>query len=136
VVTSEPEPKRSNWPIIIVVLSMVVLAVVLVIGIQFSSTGSTTPGNTEPTSVDSLDVTIDIIDYAYQPPNISVPNGARVTWVNDDKVAHTATEKENSEWDTEVIHQDQGVTVTFQTSGTFTYYCTIHPYMLGTLTVR
>jgi plastocyanin len=123
-------------PIILVVGAMIVLAVTLVVGIQFSSTGGTTQGNTEPTLVDSLDVTIDIIDYAYQPPNISIPRGARVMWVNDDKVAHTATEKANSEWSTEVIHQDQAVTLTFETPGAFTYYCTIHPYMLATLTVR
>jgi len=62
-------------------------------------------------------------------------SGAVITWLNDDNVDHTATDK-NSAWDSTIIHSEESETLTLDTPGTYNYYCTIHPYMTGTLTVR
>ena len=132
--SDEPEPKRSRWPIVIVLASVVVLIVTFAVGVHFSST-SETSNSAQPTSVDSLDVLIDVFDYKYHPADISIPRGAEVTWVNDDKAPHTATER-NSQWDTTVISEGEGVLIKFSRPGTYYYYCTIHPYMTGKLTVR
>lgn len=113
------------------------MIVVAFIGIQFSTTsGGSGDEGTGPTSVNDSQVTIDIQGYAYHPSNISVPRGAKVTWLNDDNQDHTATEKDNGSWDTQIIHNSQAQTIEFDSPGTFAYYCTIHPYMVGTLTVR
>jgi len=64
-----------------------------------------------------------------------VPRGAEVTWVNDDKAPHTATERA-SVWDTRVLSEGESATLTFERPGTYNYYCTIHPYMAGSVTVR
>lgn len=132
--SDEPAPKRSRWPVIIVVVAMVVLIVTFAVGVRFSST-SDTSDSTQPTSVDTLDVVIDIIDFKYRPADISVPRGAEVTWVNDDKAPHTATER-NSQWDTGVLSEGEGVLIRFSRPGTYEYYCTIHPYMTGKIRVR
>ena len=134
--TDEPEPKRSHWPIIIVVVSIIVLAVTAVVGVHFSSTSGSAPASIQATSVDTMHVTIDISSYEYRPGNLSVPRGATVTWVNDDKVAHTATEKSSGSWDTQVIHEGESVSINFDKPGSYTYYCSIHPYMSGVLVVR
>jgi plastocyanin len=134
----EPEPKPSSRkPILILAGAFVAMFVVGFIGIQFSTTSS--EGGDEsagPTSVDDLGVTIDIHGFAYHPSNVSVPRGAQVTWLNDDNADHTATEKDHAAWDTQIIHGGEPFTIQFDTPGTFQYYCTIHPYMVGTLTVR
>lgn len=130
----EPEPKRSRWPIVIVLASVVVLIVTFAVGVHFSST-SETSNSAQPTSVDSLDVLIDVFDYKYHPADISVPRGAEVTWVNDDKVQHTATER-NGQWDTTVLSEGEAIQIKFSRPGTYNYHCTIHPYMTGKLTVR
>jgi plastocyanin len=131
---SDDAPKRSRWPIIIVLGSVVVLIVTFVVGVQFSSTSGTSD-SAQPTSVDSMDVLIDIFDYKYHPADVSVPRGAEVTWVNDDKAPHTATER-NSDWDTGVLGEGEGVLIRFSRPGTYEYYCTIHPYMSAKITVR
>jgi plastocyanin len=131
---SDDAPKRSRWPIIIVLASVVVLIVTFVVGVQFSSTSGTSDSS-QPTSVDSLDVLIDIFDYKYHPTDVSVPRGAEVTWVNDDKAPHTATER-NSGWDTGVLGEGEGVLIRFSRPGAYEYYCTIHPYMSAKITVR
>jgi plastocyanin len=134
----EDEPKRSSRkPIAIMLGAIVVMIVVGFIGIQFSTTSNGSGDESaSPTSVNDSQVTIDIQGYAYHPSNISVPRGAKVTWLNDDNVVHTATEKGNAAWDTQIIHSGESKTIEFDSPGTFRYYCTIHPYMVGTLTVR
>lgn len=132
--TEQAAPKRSRWPLVIVFLSVVVLIVTFIVGVQYSST-SDTDSDLEPTSVDTLDVSIEITDFKYHPADISVPRGARVTWYNNDRAPHTATER-SSEWDTGVLDQDEGKTVTFDRPGAYEYYCTIHPYMSARITVR
>lgn len=130
----EPAPRRSHWPIVIVLASVAALIVTFAVGVRFSST-SDTSDSAQPTSVDSLNVQIGISGYKYHPADISVPRGARVTWVNNDKVQHTATER-NSAWDTTVISEGEGAYIIFSRPGTYEYYCTIHPYMTGKLIVR
>lgn len=132
------EPLRSSRkPIAIMVGAVVVMCIVGFIGIQFSTTGDGSGDESAaPTSVNESQVTIDMQGYAYHPGNISVPRGAQVTWVNDDNVDHTATEKDNASWDTQIVHNGASKTIKFDSPGTFRYYCTIHPYMLATLTVR
>ncbi len=132
------EPRRSpRKPIAIMVGAVVVMCVVGFIGIQFSTTSDgSSDENALPTSVNESQVTIDMQGYAYHPGNISVPRGAQVTWVNDDNVDHTATEKDNTSWDTQIVHYGASKTIKFDSPGTFRYYCTIHPYMVATLTVR
>jgi plastocyanin len=130
---SDDAPKRSRWPIIIVLASVVVLIVTFAVGVHFSSTSGTS--DSQPTSVDSMDVLIDIFDYRYHPADVSVPRGVEVTWVNDDKAQHTATER-NSDWDTGVLGEGESVLIRFSRPGAYEYYCTIHPYMSARITVR
>jgi plastocyanin len=134
----EDEPKRSSRkPIAIMLGAIVVMIVVGFIGIQFSTTSDGSGDESAlPTSINDSQVTIDIQGYAYHPGNLSVPRGAKVTWLNDDNVVHTATEKGSAAWDTQIIHNGESKTIEFDSPGTFRYYCTIHPYMVGTLTVR
>jgi len=133
-VTQEPEEKRSRWPIIIVLASIAILIITFAVGVYFSSP-SPEGGAAQPTSVDSMEAQISIFDFSYRPGDLSVPRGAEVTWFNDDKVQHTATEL-GSEWDTGSLSEGDGAAVTFTRPGTYEYYCTIHPYMAGKLTVR
>ena len=132
------EPKRSSRkPILILAGAIVAMFVVAFIGIQFSTTSDGSGDESAgPTSVNESQVTIDMQGYAYHPSNVSVPRGAQVTWLNDDNVDHTATEKDDAAWDTQIVRNEESKTIKFDSPGTFRYYCTIHPYMVGTLTVR
>lgn len=130
-----PDERRSRWPLIAVVAAVAVLIVTSIVGVHFSSTSGRGPSETELVVLDTQDVTIEIIDYKYSPANVSVPRGAKVTWTNNDKVDHTATEK-SSAWDTGVLQEGEATTIDFSRPGTYAYYCTIHPYMTATITVR
>jgi plastocyanin len=78
--------------------------------------------------------TVQIRDYAFDPPTLTLPLGATVTWINDDAVAHTATARDRS-FDTGNIGPGERVSLTFTTAGSFAYICLYHPNMAGTVVV-
>ena len=72
--------------------------------------------------------------FAYQMANIQVRAGTTVTWTNQDNVPHSVTFK-NGIKDSGLLSQGQSFSYTFNTPGTYQYYCTVHPYMVATVTV-
>jgi len=73
-------------------------------------------------------------NFAYQMANIQVRVGTMVTWTNQDNVPHSITFK-NGMKDSGLLYQGQSFSYTFSTPGTYQYYCTVHPYMVATVTV-
>ena len=72
---------------------------------------------------------------AYTPDNLSVAVGSTVTWMNTDTVAHTTT-SDASGWNSGSLPAGGQFAFTFQTPGTYTYRCTIHPGMVGVVSVH
>jgi plastocyanin len=69
------------------------------------------------------------------PDDLNVAVGTTVTWTNTDSVAHTSTSDEAG-WNSGSIAPAGQFSVAFQNAGTFSYHCTIHPGMVGTVVVR
>ncbi len=78
---------------------------------------------------------IDISNFDYSIPNLVINAGDTVTWTNLDSVDHTITSDSGNELDSAIIAAGQTYTHTFLTPGTYTYHCSIHPEMTGTVTV-
>ncbi len=72
---------------------------------------------------------------AYNPNPITISRGMSVTWVNNDSITHTSTSDSNA-WNSGNIAPGGTFSQTFQSSGSFTYHCMIHPNMVGTVTVQ
>ncbi len=88
---------------------------------------------TVPAAAASHNVTVE--NFAFNPATITVQAGDSVTWTNQDAVPHTVT-ADGGSFD-EPLDASGGVaTITFATPGTFTYHCTIHPSMHGTVVVE
>ncbi|MEA2664672.1 MAG: hypothetical protein QOI11_1616 [Candidatus Eremiobacteraeota bacterium] len=79
--------------------------------------------------------TVHIHDDAFVPATLSVRAGERVTFVNDDDDAHTATADDGS-WDSEGLANRERWTHAFTAPGKLAYHCTVHPAMHGTIVVR
>jgi plastocyanin len=102
-------------------------------------TGGTTGGSTQsaPPSASAPATSaakITIASFAFTTP-LTVSPGATVTVTNTDSADHTVT-ADNASFDVSV---PAGQTVTFtapSTAGSFSYHCTIHPTMHGTLIVK
>ncbi len=90
-----------------------------------------TPGTTPPTK---LVAELVIESFTFKPATLTIPVGTTVTWHNKDSVPHTVTSREDI-FDGGMSHDDT-YTYTFSQSGTFEYYCTVHPFMTAIIIVE
>jgi plastocyanin len=73
-------------------------------------------------------------DFFFSPGTVTVDVGDTVTWHNSGQAPHTATADDGS-FDTGTINSGGSGSHTFNSAGTFSYICTIHPNMHGTVRV-
>ena len=78
-------------------------------------------------------------NIAFNPSTLTVKKGTTVTWTNDDSVNHDVTKSGGPGPDFKSGSGNLGsgdtYKVTFNTPGTITYRCTIHPWMDGKIVV-
>ena len=75
----------------------------------------------------------------YDPPSANVKVGTTVTWTNNDATLHTVYSGTNGTPDNmfQSTYMTKGQTFEhkFDTAGTFNYFCTLHPFMMGKVVV-
>lgn len=76
--------------------------------------------------------TVSVVSFAYKPGTLHVKRGGSVTFANHANTAHTAT---GAGFDTKRISPGKSKTVHLTHKGTFSYHCTIHPFMKGKIVV-
>ena len=79
-------------------------------------------------------------DECYIPFETTVPVGTTVTWINDDSAAHTVTSGTVADgpdglFDSSIFMAGDTFEYTFDESGTYDYFCIVHPWMVGKVTV-
>ena len=92
-----------------------------------------TPAADADVAAESLSV--EIKDFAFNPPAIDVPVGGSVTWTNGDAAPHTATGLDREALQSGTIAAGASFTQEFDTAGTYEYFCEFHPNMAGSIVV-
>jgi len=120
--------------VLVLVMALLVIPMVILAGCgSKTKTTPTTPKTTPKTTPSTSGTTIKMIDFAFQPANVTIKPGTTVTWVHNGAVAH---EPAGTGFDTGPIQPGASASHTFTTAGTFPYKCLIHPtVMTGTITV-
>jgi len=93
--------------------------------LQTVSASSTSP---------NTDVHVNINNYAFQAPSITIAPGTTVVFKNLDDDPHTVTAVDGS-FDSKGLGQGDTWSHRFTTPGTYAYYCKVHPMMKGTVVV-
>ncbi len=140
---SAPAPPRSDTVLWIATALLGAAAVVLVVGFALGMAfGEMDMGMMDndrpdqpPAVLQGQQVIIDIRDFDFAPRHAIIDAGTAVTWTNYDAAPHSATDRQKT-WDTGMLEKNGAAAVTFNEPGTFEYYCTLHPNMTATLTVR
>jgi plastocyanin len=76
-----------------------------------------------------------IRDFTFEPADLRVRAGDRVTWINCDEDPHTST-ADGGQWTSPLLAPGDGFTQTFSTAGEFVYHCEPHPFMTGRVLVE
>jgi plastocyanin len=77
---------------------------------------------------------VSIKGFAFNPGDLTVKAGDKVTWTNEDSTKHKIKSADGS-FDSDALSQGNTFDHVFSTAGTFAYICGIHPSMKGTITV-
>jgi plastocyanin len=72
---------------------------------------------------------------AFQPGDIHLHVGEKVTFENDDSFAHTVTATQGAKFDSGTLDGGKAFEFTADKAGKISYVCTFHPGMAGTITV-
>ena len=79
---------------------------------------------------------VEIKAFKFMPAAAEAKAGSKVTFVNADTAAHTATSKTVGAFDTDRIKKGgQSRSVTLKEPGEFDYICAYHPFMKGKIRV-
>ena len=80
-------------------------------------------------------------NQCYIPADVTINVGETVTWSNDDTAAHTVTsgmpaDGPDGNFDSSLFMAGDTFSHTFEEAGEFDYYCMVHPWMTGSVTVN
>ena len=77
----------------------------------------------------------------YIPYHVTAPAGTEIVWSNDDTAAHTVTSGNPQDgpdgiFDSSILAGGATFSVTLDEPGEYPYYCIVHPWMLGNITIE
>ena len=117
-------------------LSTVAVAAVLATGCGGDDSGPS--AGAVPSSVGSSGTSsaITISNFKFSPGTLRVQDGARIKVANDDSAAHTVTADDGQSFGSGTVDSGASTTIQAPAAGTYSYHCTIHPFMKGKLVVQ
>jgi plastocyanin len=78
-------------------------------------------------------VTID--NFTFSPKELTVAVGTTVKWVNHDDIPHMVVNADKL-FRSKALDTDEAYSYTFATAGSFDYFCSLHPHMVGKIIVK
>jgi plastocyanin len=106
------------------------LTVLTLTVIDFVVDGRTATGTDESST---REVKID--NFSFSPPVLTVRPGTDVRWINQDDVPHTIVSTEQK-FKSDAMDTDSSFSHTFTEPGTYEYFCSLHPKMVGKVIVQ
>jgi plastocyanin len=117
-------------------LACVVLLIVSCMAAGCSSSQAP-PAPAAPTTSAAGGNTVIIKNFAFDPSSLTVKSGTGVTWTNQDGATHTIVSDTGSPvaFSSGSLASGASYSFTFTQPGTYTYHCSIHPSMKGSIIV-
>ena len=78
---------------------------------------------------------VKIDNFSFTPATLTVAAGTTVTWTNHDDIPHNVVSDDKS-IKSKTLDTDEKFAFTFSKPGTYSYFCSIHPKMKGTVVVQ
>jgi plastocyanin len=79
---------------------------------------------------------VEIRNFAFAPKDLSVPAGARIVWTNRDEEPHVVVSVGGAFKSSPALDTNDSFSAVLAKPGTYSYYCGIHPVMVGRIVVR
>ncbi len=99
---------------------------------------TSSPGAAALSTAASVPITgphVSIANFTFSPDTLTVPVGSTVTWINQDDIPHTVTSVDGI-FKSDGLDTGDQFSFKFTKPGTYSYYCSIHPKMVGKIVVK
>ena len=111
------------------------LAAAGLLGLSFPTYAADADAPKQVAAAQAPAVTID--NFAFAPALVMVAPGTKITWTNKDEEPHTVTSADGGKtFKSDALDTDDKFSFTFDKPGTYKYFCSIHPHMVGTIVVK
>jgi amicyanin len=77
---------------------------------------------------------VKISNFTFEPKELHIKAGTKVTWTNEDDIPHTVVSPPQIR--SQPLDTDQAYSFTFARPGTYKYFCSLHPHMTGLVVVE
>jgi len=95
------------------------------------------PGQPPQIAAVTASAVVTINNFAFAPATLTVAPGTKVTWHNKDEEPHTVLSADGGKtFKSDALDTDDKFSFTFVKPGTYKYFCSIHPHMIGTIVVK
>jgi plastocyanin len=81
----------------------------------------------------ALEVRVD--NFTFGPDTLTVPVNSTVTWINKDDLPHVIASNDGL-FKSKALDTEDKYSYTFTKAGTYAYFCSIHPKMVGKIVVQ
>ena len=78
---------------------------------------------------------VHVDNFTFSPETLTVPVNSSVSWINKDDIPHVIASNDGV-FKSKALDTDQKFSYTFTKAGTYPYYCTLHPKMVGKIVVQ
>ena len=78
---------------------------------------------------------VKIDNFSFGPANVTIPIGTTVTWTNNDDIPHTVRAVDGS-FHSKAMDTADSYSFTFAKPGVYSYFCSVHPKMVGKVVVK
>ena len=111
-----------------------VIALIIIVGVflAYSQKPAVTPTVQQPSQTTS-EININIANFSFSPNSVTVQAGTKITWTNEDSVAHQIA---SDTFSSDILNKGQSFSTIISTKGVYNYHCSIHPSMTGKITVE
>ncbi|HTP70180.1 MAG TPA: cupredoxin family copper-binding protein [Dongiaceae bacterium] len=87
-----------------------------------------------PAAAEVKEVKID--NFSFSPAVLTVAPGTTVKWTNRDDIPHTVVSDDKTTFKSKLLDTDETFSFTFSKSGTYDYFCSVHPKMTAKVIVQ
>jgi plastocyanin len=84
----------------------------------------------------SPEARVEISHFTFAPGTLTVSPGTKVVWTNRDEEPHIVVSAGNQFASSKALDTGDAYAVVFDKPGTYAYFCSIHPHMVGTVVVK
>ena len=118
--------------VLVMLLTSVLVSSLVTLSCGGGSKKSETP---TPGTPPAQQASVTIKDFEFAPSKVTIKVGGTVTWTNDGPSAHTITADDGS-FDSGQLQEGKTFSRTYDSIGTFSYHCSIHPSMKAQVVVE